>query len=68
MGFGGIVRVMKYTDEVVPDFGVPWPEEFRWEKGRLRSGLSESEAESLSKLDPARALLLKNLLENQPEG
>jgi len=59
---------MKYADEVRPDFGVPWPPEFRWEKGELRSGLGVSEAELLLENDPDRANLLKDLLENQPTG
>lgn len=59
---------MKYTDEVKPDFGVPWPKEFRWEKGELKSGLSPLEASDLLETNPARADLLKDLLENQPEG
>ena len=55
-----------YTDEVDAKFGIPWTDDFKYDKGELVCALNEEEIDRLTIKHPARAETLTRLLMDQP--
>ncbi len=57
-----------YADEIDARFGVPWTDDFKYDRGELKCALSDEEIDKLTVQDPVRAETLTRLLLDQPNS
>ena len=57
-----------YADEIDARFGVPWTDDFKYDRGELKCALSDEEIDKLAVQDPVRAETLTRLLLDQPSS
>jgi len=62
------VGKITYADEIDARFGVPWTDDFKYDRGELKCALSDEEIDRLTVQDPVRAETLTRLLLDQPNS